>query len=231
MKVDWDARILAWEEGCRIDEVRNNFVIPHLDKLIEGSKFRSIIDVGCATGYITRQLANKYRTKGIEWVLLDASEQMLRFAVAAMDPQLSVQLVKADITDPKDVQSVNPADMAFMAFTTLEFRMTRRIAQNIADLVVPGGTLVVFLPDVLRDILKSGSQREQHLSEYVNGYCELEKLDKFTKQPYPFYANRIETVVADFLNIGLQLLHFAIYQCNEADGENVIFGLDFKKGV
>jgi len=231
LKQESNIDIFAWEDGCKGDDVRNNLVLPHLNQLIDGSKFRSVIDIGCATGYITRLLANKHQLKGIEWVLLDSSEEMLHFAIAALGSQLSAKFIKVDITNSEEVQLVHPADMAFIVFTTLEFRMTKRIAQNVADLLIPGGILAIFLPDVLYDVIKSNPNKEDHLWQYADGHCELPKLDKFTKQPYPFHANRIETIIADFLDAGLQLLRLTIYQRNEVGKGGAIFGLDFKKGV
>lgn len=229
MDVNWGSRAAAWDAGCQTDPVRNNFVIPYVSDVISARSPRRVIDVGCGTGYIVRSLAKRHAAAGIEWVLLDSDYEMLHYAAKQCRDWARVSLVRADVSAQASLAEVNPADLVCVAFTTMEFPMNAQIAENMSGLVTEGGALVLFVPDVIRDIVKSSSAII-HLTSYLSGYCFLTKIDKFSGCPYPFHATRVETLISYFTHSGLVLRNLETSPL-APDGADPVLAFTFEKPV
>lgn len=193
----------AWDLGCARDAVRNDLVIPHLREMLRRADPCSVIDIGCGSGYIAREVARSLPNP-ISWQLLDIDARTLEYAVRSMG-EVPVRDHLLDLTRPLDGNELK-APFAFAAFTLMEFAMTPTVAQNLAGLVAGGGTLVLYMPDVLVDIEQAETTTPGLLRRYRAGHCELTKLDKFTQRDYPFHANRLEYVIRDLGTAGMHLV-------------------------
>lgn len=98
----------------------------------------------------------------------------------------------------------SPAEAAFAVFTFLEFPITPTLARNCAELLSPGGILLVYLPDALADVLALGDQGA--LGGYRDGACVIEKPDHFTGALDAFHATRTELLLSVFLRAPFRLV-------------------------
>jgi len=194
----------AWDIGCARDMVRNELVIPHLRELLRRSGARSVIDIGCGSGYIAREVARGLE-QSVAWRLIDVDQDTLAYAVRSMSDEHDVQELLIDLTCPA-VEGAMQAPFAFAAFTLLEFPMTQTVATNLAAFVDPGGILALYMPDVLADVERAELTTPGLLRRYQRGHCELPKLDKFTQRDYAFHANRLEFIIRDLGAAGLHLV-------------------------
>jgi trans-aconitate methyltransferase len=205
MNVDRSPQL--WESGCTQDPVRNTFVIPCLVSAIERYEPSSIIDIGCGTGYISREVERRLNRPHISWHLLDRAPEMLAFARDKVRGGTNVQYHRRDLCT--DVAKGELAcDMGFAAYTFLDFALTALASENVSDLIRPGGQLMIFMPDVLEDVIEAGRLRRELLDQYRSGHCTIEKLDKFTRSNVLFEANRVEHVIELFTRKGLVLAEF-----------------------
>lgn len=202
---------IAWEAGCAADRVRNELIIPHLEALLRKTQPRTVAEVGPGTGYVTRALASADWASATHWVLIDRDDELLAFAAASMPVKSSVTTLCHDLTAPLDgLLASTGADCAFLVFTLLEFPMTETVARNCAELLKPGGELLVYIPDVMRDVITEETVRAGALAEYVEGHAALHKTDRFTGRAYAFHANRVEHLLRDLLSAGMTLISFEI---------------------
>lgn len=210
----------AWERGCRADLVRNEFVIPEITKILEEFRPETILDIGSATGYVPRSIAAQL-TFAPKWALLDSDEERLRLAVELWgdDPKMSV--ICGDVIAGEVPKA--PFDVVLVTFTLLEIGDLQSAIQAIAKSTVVDGLAVVAQPDVWRDALAQ-PDRGATISALLTDGVEIEKLDRFTGTAYPFFAVRIELVIAEFLRQG-----FALRRLAHREPEGEIFLLTFQK--
>jgi 2-polyprenyl-3-methyl-5-hydroxy-6-metoxy-1,4-benzoquinol methylase len=101
---------------------------------------KKVADLGCGTGYVTRQLAES----GYEMTGIDQSENMLAYA-ASMDDKQAVRWVQQDLRTLENIQ----ADAAISMFDVVNYITSPEDVQaafgRIWDMLAPGG---VFLFDV-----------------------------------------------------------------------------------
>ncbi|MGI5269447.1 class I SAM-dependent methyltransferase [Nonomuraea sp. CA-218870] len=183
-----------WDDGCQSDERRNELVLPYLAGKIRDRNPRTVLDIGCGSGYISRILSRTFADWVIDWILLDDKPDCVRYAVRGVELPARAREIVTDFREP--LSSAIGADLAFVVFSLLEFPFTKQVAENLADCVTAGGDLVIVLPDVLEDLMAAQYQEINLLEQYVKGISCLQKQDKFTGTPYNFFAPRVEEVIA-----------------------------------
>ncbi len=193
----------AWESGSQADPVRNNFLIPALSRLLDAHRPASILDVGTATGYVARTV-NRSLSYAPEWTLLDQDEQALSFAKSRTPSEMRVSFVQSGLNE---YHSDRKFDAILMTFTLLEFCDRSSIFARLKSLLSAEGILAVATPDCLQDLVEQCEKEEDYavLSAYVTEVIELKKVDKFTEEPYPFFAERVSATVSRALSVGLNL--------------------------
>jgi SAM-dependent methyltransferase len=222
-------RIAAWDKWCETDYVRNAIVIPHLKQLIAHAPPDVISDVGCGSGYIARTLIQAQSGGRAQWLLVDSNKTALMYAHDATAILARVDAFHIDVTRQLKNSHIPSADLAFMAFTLLEFRLTPMVATNLGSLVRTGGTLSIFIPDTLWDVYTCGLGLET-MREYMRGYAVLQKRDSLTGSLYRFHANRIELLLALLTAAGFNLVSLTTHQRPGRESGDSILILDFKKG-
>ncbi|MDH3030141.1 class I SAM-dependent methyltransferase [Methylobacterium fujisawaense] len=199
-----------WDQGCATDEIRNQFVIPAIIEVASANDPDSIIDIGCGSGYIAREVEAGGIAKGVAWRLLDYSTDMLSFARSRCTDIERTAFIRHDLrVEPRDIPK---SILGYVAYTFLDFLLDETIALHVSDLIMEGGTLLVFLPDVLEDVIEAAGQDPAVLDEYRSGHCSLAKRDKFTSKNVLFEANRVENVIQLFLGAGLVLTHLRTHR-------------------
>lgn len=199
-----------WDQGCATDEIRNQFVIPAIVEFARKSNPSSIIDIGCGSGYIAREVAARGAPTGIDWRLLDYADEMLSFARTHFAGAAETAFFLHDLRrEPRDLPK---SLLGFVAYTFLDFPLNDAIARNIASLIAVGGSLLIFMPDVLEDVIEAAAQDPALLDDYRAGHCSLVKTDKFTAKNVLFEANRVEDVIGRFLRTGLSLMDLKTYR-------------------
>ena len=186
-----------WDQGCATDEIRNDFVIPAILDVASTIGPSSIIDIGCGSGYVAREIVARGAANEIHWRLLDYAGEMLSFARMRVSSAARTEFFLHDLRyEPRDLPK---SQLGFVAYTFLDFPLDDVIAHNIASLIATGGTLLIFMPDVLEDVIEAAAQDPTVLHNYRSGHCSIEKTDKFTFKNVLFEANRVENTIQRFL--------------------------------
>ena len=211
----------AWEQGCAQDSIRNNFIIPLLAKLVEVERPHRILDLGTGTAYISRKIDERISYRP-EWIGLDRNPERLKLANSLKSPEMKFQSVLADIDD--DIAHFSSIDLVLVIFTLLELPNPSSTIRSISTLLGSGGMLVIALPDVWRDAFEMNGRTSGSLDALLEGGIDLAKVDKFTGRPYPFYAKRIEHLIANVLGCS-----FALEALRQGGNAGDVFLLAFRK--
>jgi S-adenosylmethionine synthetase len=202
-----------WDAGCHGDEVRNNFVIPAARRLIAQNQVRRVIDVGCGTGYISRTLAAEDALSDVEWTLLDRNPEMLRFAAGRFPKGRRIAYTSDDAEAYAAGGSLRPHDLCLCAYTPLEVEDLGLFATALKR-CVPRGTILLFVPDNVPDIIKYYVGRGvQTLSDSLVREVtqELEKVDGFTGRRQTFLARQTIDYVRPMLDHATALREILSY--------------------
>ena len=106
---------------------------------------RTIIDLGCGTGNVTRLLAERWPQARL--VGVDSSPSMLREARAAMDGDARCTFVAADLMQ---WQPDAPVDLVYSNAALHWLPDHAALFARVAAMVAPGGVLAVQMPDNFR---------------------------------------------------------------------------------
>lgn len=198
-----------WEEGCRSDAVRNEFIAPNLSRLLDFYRPATILDIGTGTGYVPR-LVDSQLSYRPTWTLLDIDTFRLAIAEQLKGSDMQAVTIAADIFD---YQLSAPFSAALVTFTLLEIDIDRIIGL-LPALVSDGGLLLLSLPDAWRDVLRHGEAAPDSVHEFILGRTSVPKIDKFTQESYPFQAVRLEHLISKVLASG-----FRLFELIESEGD------------
>lgn len=212
---------VRWDEGCRSDAIRNQFLIPFLVRLFAEQRPSTILDIGTGTGHIPRSvdIALPFRAR---WTLVDINEERLRLARLLKPLEMQMMAYNADITALAVTDEKHQAVM--LTFTLLESDDCEGMIASAAALTATGGLLMIAVPDVWRDILDPAQEFEPLGGQFIKGYVQLSKIDKFTGDPYPFNAIRTETLISSVLKRS-----FALEQLEQGGPDGEVYLLIFRK--
>ena len=187
---------VRWDDGCRSDSVRNQFLIPFLVTLFAEQRPSTILDIGTGTGHIPRSVdvALPFRA---QWTLIDINEERLRLARLLKPLEMQLDANNADINALAATGEKYEAVM--LTFTLLESSDYEGMIASAAALTANSGLLIIAIPDVWRDILDPAQEFATLGSEFIEGFVQLSKIDKFTGDPYPFNAMRTEKLISTVL--------------------------------
>lgn len=216
-----DGEAQAWEKGCANDTIRNDFIIPHLAELVESERPSRILDLGTGTAYILRKVDEKLSYRP-EWFALDHSDERLKLAQALKRPDMNLRLILSSIDT--DMCKFAPIDLVSIIFTLLELPDPFFVISSISVMLRPGSILVIVVPDVWRDAFQMNGQTSGSANALLEGGIDLAKIDKFTGQPYPFHARRIEHLIASVLDRS-----FALEALKQGGKSGEVFLMVFRK--
>lgn len=213
-----------WEKFCREDVVRNQLIVPFIVEQIAQLKPLSVIDIACGTGYVSAKILIEEGLKPLCWRLLDFNGQMIDFAYNRLKHLPFVERHHADLRNKNEILPIPPSDLAFVCLSLLELKVDYSVAKNLLTLANPTGSLLIIIPDLLADIASSRDSAN-HLEQYIDGYCELTKMERDFGGHYPFCANRIEFFISSVLAAGAYLKSMDIL--NSPNQSGVFFCLHF----
>lgn len=216
-----EAEASRWEEGCKSDIVRNQFVAPNLARLLDLYRPASILDIGTGTGYVPR-VVDSHLSYRPDWTLLDKDVFRLAVAERLRGPAMQSVTVAADIFEHR---FRTPFSAALATFTLLEIEDSDRLIGLLPQLVSGGGLLLLSLPDAWRDVLRHSSRDPTSVNEFLLGRTSVPKIDKFTQEAYPFQAVRLEHLISKVLASG-----FRLFELVEGDGDQAgVYILAFQR--
>ena len=127
--------------------------------------------------------------------------QFSRETVESAGLNMKISVKELDITNPSE-RLVQKFDFAFCCFSSLEFGMSRTIAQRMMSLLLRNGLLVIYLPDLLEEVAQavSNARSTRPLDQYRRHALEVRKPDRFTGKNEPFNAYRVERLIMNFLD-------------------------------
>jgi SAM-dependent methyltransferase len=202
-----------WERGCAADSVRNEFVVPQIVEFFSRTRPDTILDVGSLTGYMAREI-NTALSYAPAWTLLDCDAGAVAFARASIPAGMSARLINQRL---QDFASGEKFAAALLTFTLLELGDRTGIFEAIGSQLREGGHLVIALPDCLQDVIaevRSGAQLDL-LDEFVRADVQIPKIDKFTAEPYPFFAVRLTRVIAEVIEANFTLIELMRHDFEE----------------
>jgi hypothetical protein len=205
-----DLSLRHWDEGWLRDDARQAFVIPQLSALVKQMLPSLLVDIGAKTGQLIDSLleANLDLLKNTRVIAIDSDADATRFMRNRFRNR-PVEVIQATLekwTPPSRMSYDTSRALYILSYTALELsddglRATFAYAAK-------GGVLIVFLPDVLQDVLESGK-----LAEFLTkGVANLRKMDKFTSKEYPFIARRLEAWLPWAVERGLRLQRVESYR-------------------
>lgn len=111
-----------------------------------------------------------------------------------------------------------------LTFTLLEVEDSKAMIASAVKLLTAGGILVIAVPDVWKDVLATYDEEPSYPHRLITETVDLQKTDKFTGAPYPFYAMRTETLITAVLE-SLCVLE----KLEQGGPQNGIYLLTFRK--
>lgn len=123
-----------------------------------------VLDFGCGPGFFTREFAKRVGDRG-EVIAVDLQEEMLRILKEKMEQEGLMSRIRIYQSLP-DTLNLSPEmngtiDVAFAIFVIHEVPDPRKVFQEIASLLVPGGILFYSEPPVI----VPGREFREHLAE------------------------------------------------------------------
>ena len=192
-----------WEQGSRLDPMRNEFVIPVLARLIESVQPATILDIGAGTGYVARGIDERLSFRPA-WTLADLNADRLQLAETCRPADMALECLPGNVFDwPWEVGRFAAV---LITFTLLEIEDVNRLCGLISDHTTEGALLAVTMPDAWIDVLEYAGEEPGVIKRYVEGPVEIPKQDKFTGEQYPFRATRIEDLIGRILGAGFALI-------------------------
>ena len=134
-----------------------------------------VLDFGCGPGFFTREFARRVGDQG-EVIAVDLQEEMLRILREKMEREGLKDRIKTYQCLP-DTLNLPPEmngtiDVAFAIFVIHEVPDPRKVFQEIASLLVPGGILFYSEPPVI----VPGKEFRAHLEEAADaGFTIVER--------------------------------------------------------
>lgn len=193
-----------WESVCNFDLFRNEIVIPKLTKIISDEKPITVADLGCGTGFVSRQIAMRLPlNQKLKWKLIDKNKRALKFAKDKWEKKNDCEFLHTDIRR----LAIGSSNLSFSTFSSLEFLVDEEIAKSISASLLPNGLLVWIIPDALQDLLEEKNNIYEKLTELnQKGFFSIQKKKKLHElKDYPFLVQRSEIFVEHFLNHQLTL--------------------------
>ncbi len=191
---------MDWEQGCAQDEVRRDFVVPTVGRLLTDRKPRRVLDVGAGTGFVSRTIDDlmSYR---VQWTLVDYDKERLRIAAQLAPSAMDLSLICGDLSGVEWNGNGGYYDAVLICFTIVEFAEYRSLLTGIVDVLAEKGFLVIIIPDPWEEVCDQPSLAKELLTARV----AVDKTDKFTHKPYPYYISRTEDIIRSVLSYGFVL--------------------------
>jgi len=217
-----------WDKYTRNDIMRNQIVIPYLIKKFESNKrWKSIIDLGSGSGYVTDKIFRSVLTKR-NLILLDINSKFHDYAKKAYfgSSLHNITFLTNDYFN-FDI-NINPVDCIYSVFSTLEFEVNKQFASISSAYLKVKGSIILIVADSYFDILSYDHERNKADDFIKYGKVELTKKEISSKLNRPYIATRITKIIELMLFEDFSLITFDQFQHPDKE-RSKIFILNFKK--
>ncbi|MEP4197760.1 MAG: class I SAM-dependent methyltransferase [Aliishimia sp.] len=139
---DWDTAAIDWSSqlSAGYDRVREEYNWPAFVSMLGPVSGKTIVDLGCGDGDVTRRLAHG----GATVIGIDPSEQMIATATAlTQSPDIRYAVVPQDA--PFEGMAIASADFVVSFMGVMSMRDLKPIAAGAVHVLRPGGRLVMAL--------------------------------------------------------------------------------------
>ncbi|MFA4819559.1 MAG: class I SAM-dependent methyltransferase [Candidatus Aenigmatarchaeota archaeon] len=141
MTIKWDKDFA--EKYYEADLVEKKYILgPIVKKIVQKTKGKNLIDLGCGSGYYCRPFAKLRKCV----IGVDKNEEQLNIAISIEKKQkLGIKYVKADITNLKSIKS-SSQDIALLSFVLIETpstKVVKKMFKEVYRVLRKGGILVV----------------------------------------------------------------------------------------
>jgi 2-polyprenyl-3-methyl-5-hydroxy-6-metoxy-1,4-benzoquinol methylase len=173
--------------------------IEKLEKLLQISwREQKILDVGCAYGAFTIELAKR----GARSVGIELSDKWLKLATVNARNEVNVPFINCDAASRQArslLEQYGPFDFVFVNDVFEHIYDTAGLLSNIRFMMKPGGTLYFKVPNghATRHVLLEGHKGKFGISLLAPDYWS-----KFVKAPFHIYYRRWEYFNALFREYG-----------------------------
>jgi len=218
------AGVLNWERGSLDDPIRNKFVIPFVAQYLNKEGIASIVDIGAATGHLSREIERRM-LHDLSWTLVDRDRERLNYAMANKLDSMVMDTVCGDIGKEGLIDRCFGA--VLVSFSLLELGTSKSVIEKLCLLCSSEGSLILIVPDVWQDVFAQSvaDGSIEIVSRFIDSPVSLEKVDRFTSKKYPFLADRFERIIICVMQHGFTLEVFAEHYLNSKR----VYGLIFKK--
>jgi len=214
--------VLDWENGSKTDPVRTEFVIPFVSEYLNKKGISSIVDIGAATGHLSREI-NRRLLHDASWTLVDSNQRRLEYAEKCKPPIMKQEIICGDILEV--ISSDVRFEAVLVSFSLLELGTSPVVMQKLTSLCATNGSLIFIVPDVWQDVISQSKRlgAPAILEEFLGGPVSLTKVDRFTGDEYPFFADRLERIIDCVMQMGFSLGIFT----ERSIGSKRVYGLIF----
>ncbi|MEO9601173.1 class I SAM-dependent methyltransferase [Parasphingorhabdus sp.] len=215
--------MLQWENGSNIDPIRTSFIIPFVRDYLNKELVSSIVDVGAATGHLSREIDRGLSHEAF-WTLVDSNQRRLDHAEKLKPNDMQQKIICGDVLEA--ILDNAHFEAVLVSFSLLELGTSPSVIKKICSLCTSDGSLILIVPDVWQDILAEAIElgSSNIVSEFLDNPITLDKVDRFTGEEYPFIADRLERIIDCVMQMGFSLKVFT----ERSIGSKRVYGLIFR---
>lgn len=192
-----------WDDGCKTDDVRNNWLIPSLVSILNREAPGTILDVGSATGFVPRSIDPLLSYRPL-WTLADRDNQRLALAKRSLPADMKAEFLEGDFLSSRFEATF---ECAIASFSLLEMDVPRTFA-HLAAVISANGAVHIAQPDAWIDVLAAAEAGDIDPREFLKRSVSISKIDRFTQEAYPFRAMRTEHLILHAIEAGFYLSGF-----------------------
>ncbi len=209
-----------WNAGCEKDDVRNEFIIPTLAKVLTQFQPSRVLDVGTGTAYIAREVDSVLQYRPF-WTAIDLLSARVSLAIKMKPKHMNMEALVLSFDEI--AQKNTKYDAILLIFTLLEIKKLRNFFDTVQGVISDDGIVCIAMPNSLEDVYNAAVKDASVLQDYMNDCCVLDKIDKFTGKKYPFNAHRFECIVKSMVQAGFNMIDMVSRHTEDHESYLLVF--------
>ena len=207
---NWDSKAADWDKqvGEHGDMNRRLNSDPVLWELLGDVRQKSILDAGCGTGYLCRQLMRK----GARVTGIDISPEMIKIAAQkAAQHELGMAL-KVECASELTTQKDQYFDAVIANYVLMDLPDMQGAVKNFYRVLKSGGTAIIVLTHPCFPLGLTLEDHEPVAYQWPFPYFEKREVTedpwKHFKTPFTWYHRPLSAYWSSFQQAGFQILDF-----------------------
>lgn len=205
--------IKKWHKSLKYDCYRNKIIIPHFINELKNKKYSTVLDIGSGSGYIHEYVFKQVKSKIKRYDAIDKNINMLKFSMNKNKVNKNKKL-NFILNDFISFKSIKKYDFIILSFTLLEFKLFNNFCKKLAKHLKKNGKVIVYVPDILQDILNNQVNNTNYLKEYIHNNLDFQKKINNSDISFPFLINRLEKLLEYFTSNGFVLFNIYEKECS-----------------